>query len=131
MARPQLTVHEARSMDFEELIARVESIMKPYEAPGGDTPESMDEWKQRVSRTLDEMPDIYRWFLSCEAHFDHWTDAMNDQWGTKAIEYRSMRQRRDLFRNMASAAKKRYDGASRLVTVEQNERERMPQGRKV
>lgn len=40
-----------------------------------------------------------------------------------------MRQKRDLMKNMASAAKRRYEGASRLVTIVLSDEEQMPRGR--
>lgn len=76
MAKPNLTVHEAKELDYLELIERIDLIMSSYDAPAGN--ETAQEQHARLSRTLDEMPDVYRWFLILEGYFDHWTDAMND-----------------------------------------------------
>ena len=127
--RPVLTVDEARHMDFEDLLTRSNAILEAYDAPDGG--ETSDEQIARVGKTIDEMPDVYRWFLVLQSHFDHWTDAMNDQWGLKSREYKSMRQRRDAMERMASAAKRRYEGASRVITVllRDEETTQMPRGR--
>ena len=89
--------------------------MRKYDKP--DQPESEQAKLQRLSDTLEEMPEIYRWLLGLWSWFDHWTDAMNDQFGPKARQYKQMRQRRDFFEKMASSAKQRYEASSRLITV--------------
>lgn len=114
----RLTVSTARTMDFEDLVQACDDILETYAAPeGAETPE---EEHARVSRTIDETPDVYRWFLTLHSYFDHWTDAEAHKWGMKSIEYKWMRERRDAMERMASAAKRRYEGASRLVTIREN-----------
>lgn len=114
----KLTISTARDMSFEDLVQTADAILEQYAAPAeGGKMEMQQEQLDRLSRTIDEMPDIYRWFLMLQSYFDHWTDAEGDMWGTRSIEFKMMRQRRDLMDRMASAAKRRYEGASRTITV--------------
>lgn len=116
MALPQrLTVSTARTMEYEDFVEALDALMQPYTPP--DT-ETQKERIDRLSRTIDEAPTIYRWFLQLQSYFDHWTDAQaHIEGGTRGIEYKMLRQRRDACANAASAAKKIYEGASRLITV--------------
>lgn len=126
--RPKLTVVSAREMPFEELVLEADRIVEQYAAPDGM--ETEPERMERLSRSIDELPDVYRWFLSLESYFDHWTDAMADMHGRNANEYKAMRQRRDAMKNAASFAKRRYEGSSRLVTmILGQDPEQMPRGR--
>ncbi len=114
MAAPKLTIAEARDLPFEDLIMRADEIIESY-APAQN--ESEPERIERLSRTVDEMPDIYRWFLTLHSFFDHWTDAYSDQFGNRDTRYKQMRERRDAMERAASAAKMRYQGSSRVITV--------------
>jgi hypothetical protein len=128
-SRPLLTIDDARSMPFEDLIQKANDIVEAYASP--DKPESEEQKKARYSVGLDELPDIYRWFLHLRAYFDHWTDFYAGQEGTgkSAMEYKSMRQRRDAMEKAASYAKMRYEGTSRCVTILLGETDHMPRGR--
>lgn len=115
MALPtRLTISNARSMDFEDFVEALDALMEPYMPPDAETPK---EKIDRLSKTIDEAPQIYRWFLQLQSYFDHWTDAEGDMNGTRSIEFKLMRQRRDACERAGSAAKKVYEGASRLITV--------------
>lgn len=117
MARTTITNAEARDLDHEELIERVNAVLAQYDAPEPGNPETEQEWLDRLSRTIEEMPEIYRWLLSLQSWMDHWSDAMKDMGGASATQYKRFRQRRDFFEKMASAAKQRYEAASRLITI--------------
>jgi hypothetical protein len=117
-------------MDYEDLIESSDAILAAYDAPTAGEFEQPGQRIARLGRTIDEMPDIYRWFLTLQSYFDHWTDAAGDLNGTRSIEFKLMRQRRDAMERMASAAKKRYEGASRAITViEGFDAEGMPRAR--
>lgn len=128
MARTRLTVDDARHMPYADLLEAGYSILAEFEAPELETPAELD---RRISKTLDQLPDIYAWFRQCQSYFDHWTDFMMNQHGGKDLEYKSMRQRRDAMEQMASAAKLRYEGTSRRLTQIHGAQEesRMPRGR--
>lgn len=126
---PRLTIAKARDLTFEDLIEEVDKLLEPY-TPRAEG-ESTTEQRDRISRTIDEVPELYRWFLTLQSWFDHWTDAYADQFGMRDSKYKQMRERRDAMDRAAKAAKMRYDGASRLVTVLQGfDPEGMPTGRK-
>jgi hypothetical protein len=113
--RARLTLLTAKSLGFNDLVELCESTLADYD-PADD--ENQLVWRARVGRTIEEMPAIYRWFLSLRAHFDNWTDGIGDQLGTRNIAYKEMRQRRDLMEDFAKAAKMRYEAASRVITLE-------------
>lgn len=113
MAPTRLTIAQARDLPFQDLLEAVDALIEPYAVPSG---EMRMEQTARIERTLDELPDIYRWVLQLESFFDHWTDAFKDQFGQNSTEFKQMRERRDAMARMASAAKMRYEGASRLLT---------------
>jgi hypothetical protein len=114
-------------MDFTDLVEEADLLVEQY-APLED--ETEDEQRDRIARTLDQMPDIYRWFLTLQSYFDHWTDAQAHISGLKSIEYKQLRQRRDAMERAANFAKRRYEGASRLITlIEGQNVDRMPRGR--
>lgn len=115
MARTTITNAEARDLDHQELITRVDAILSQYDKP--NEPETEQARVERLSRTIDEMPEIYRWLLGLQSWFDHWADAMKDQFNANSKEYKRNRQRRDFFEKAASAAKQRYEAASRLITI--------------
>lgn len=112
---PRVTVDMARRMTFSELDSHVYGMLVEFEAPTGDdvTARQREDW---INRTLERCPDVYAWILSLHAYFDHWTDVSADQFGQKDMGYKVYRQKRDLCKNAASAAKMRYEGASRRVT---------------
>lgn len=109
----RLTVDEARRLPYKELVERVYGLLEPYEAP---VEEMAAQREHRIGRTLDEVPDVHAWFLTLHAYFDHWTDIMAEQAGQRGIEFKLLREKRDLCDNAARAARLRYEGASRLVT---------------
>lgn len=105
-------------MPYQELLETSAGLLEQYEAPGTTGGiETQQEKVERLSRTIDEVPDLYTWFLTLESHFDHWTDAYKEQFGGQSAEYKGMRERRDAMEHMASAAKRRWEGASRIVTT--------------
>lgn len=132
MSRPRLTIDTAKSMDFVDLVAAAHDLVKPYEAPASGL-ETEGERLARLERTLDELPDIYGWFLQLESFFDHWTDFWAGQEGTgkDAMQYKAMRQKRDAMERAASAAKLRYQGGSRVISkiLGFDEESNMPRGR--
>lgn len=120
MSRRRLTIDQARHLPFEDLVREVYGLLEPFEAPEIETP---DERDTRIGKTLDLVPDIYAWFLQLHAYFDHWTEWQANQLGQRALEYKDMRVKRDLMENAASAAKRRYEGASRRLTQERDHEE--------
>lgn len=124
----KLTIARAKDMPFTDLVEEADAIVAEYSKPDFETPE--DE-RERISRTLDEVPDVYRWFLTLQSWFGHWADAYSDQFGTRSTEFRSMRQRRDAMENAARAAKLRYEGASRRITLilDDQQAASLPRGR--
>jgi len=112
--RVNLTTTEARDLDHADLLARIDAMLAPYDPPQVET---QGEKIARLSRTLDEMPAIYRWLLTLWSWCAHWTDAMAQQMGQRDARYQALRQRRDLLEKMAAAAKLRYEAASRIITV--------------
>jgi hypothetical protein len=111
----QLTIAEARDMPFEDLLSRADALIAKYSKPNDG--ETGGQRIQRLTMTLEECPDIYRWLQTLRSFFDHWTDAYADQFGMKSTHYKQMRERRDAMEYMASAAKMRYEAASREITV--------------
>jgi hypothetical protein len=109
-----LTTTDAQELDHKELIERVEELLKPYDKP---EVELLHDRMERINCTLDEMPQIYRSLLQLQSWCDHWTDAFASMFGQSDRRYKAMRERRDLFENMARAAKLRYEGTSRLITL--------------
>jgi hypothetical protein len=128
MARARFTLDDAKNLDFEALNERAYALLHLYEADDMETPAQRES---RINRTLDELPDIYAWFLSAHAYFDHWTEFYMNQFGSRSLEYKEYRVKRDLMESVAKAAKVRYDGASRRVTQLQrhDEEARMPRTR--
>lgn len=130
MARTVITNQEARDLDHEELLNRIEAMLDEYAPP--TAPEPPEQRVARLSRTIEEVPEIYRWLLQLWSWMDHWTDATNDMFGRTDRRYKALRQRRDLFEKMASAAKMRYESASRQITLMQGFDETgMPRSRRV
>ena len=124
----KLTIDKARDLDYQDLIEECDQLLEAYDKPEG--PETKAQQLERLSRTLDEVPQLYRWFLTLESYFSHWADAAADQWGTKSHDFKKNRQKRDAMENMAKAAKLRYEGASRILTIEMGFDEHgMPQSR--
>lgn len=125
----KLTIDRARHMDFEQLITEVDRLIEEYSVPEGQV-ESEQQKIARLERTIDELPDVYRWILTLQSYYDHWTDAYAHQFGMKDNEYKQMRQRRDAMERAASAAKRRYEGASRMITLILGfQEDHMPRGR--
>lgn len=117
----RVTVDMARRMTYSELDAHVFGMLTEFEAPEGD--ETTQQLEARLDRTLDRCPDVYAWALQLQAYFDHWTDVYAEQFGQRGMEYKGSRERRDLCKSAASAAKMRYDGASRRITQLQRHEE--------
>lgn len=129
MSRPRLTLEHAKKLDFQELSDAAYAMLTPYEAKSEETPEELD---RRISRTLDELPDIYAWLLQLHAYCDHWTEWAANQFNMKSLEYKGWRIKRDLMENVARAAKLRYEGTSRRLTQikDHDDEARMPRGRR-
>lgn len=108
-----MTIEDARTMTHVALLDTGYQLLKEYESPGAET---LDELEARIGKTLDELPDLYGWFMQLHSYFDHWADFFMNQNGPKDLEYKAMRQKRDAMRDLASAAKLRYDGSSRRLT---------------
>lgn len=123
----RLTISNARSLDYEDLIAACDSLLDRYSPPQGV--ETEEEKSARLSRTIDEAPEIYRWFLSLFSHFSYWTDVEADINGGRSIDFKMMRNRRDAMENAAKAAKLRYEGASRVITLILDDKERLATSR--
>lgn len=125
--RARLTLDDAKDLDFKDLLERGYDILAEYEAPDMETPQMLET---RISKTLDELPDVYAWFLQLHAWFDHWSDFYYRQDKT-GLEYKGFRQRRDALEKLAGAAKLRYEGTSRRLTqiLGSQEETRMPRTR--
>lgn len=125
--RTRLTLDEAKKLPMEDLIERVYGMIESYEAQPPETP---DQLEQRISRTLDELPDVYGWINQLHAWFDHWADFYYSQ-NKSGLEYKSFREKRDMCEKAASSAKMRYEGASRRVTqlMRHEDEAKMPRGR--
>ena len=110
----RLTITDAKDLPFEKLLDSAYGLINDYAVPleGEPTQIRID----RLERSLDELPDIYAWLLQLESWFDHWADMYASQFGFKSLEYKQMRERRDAMSKAASAAKLRYEGASRVLT---------------
>lgn len=133
MARARLTIDQARHLDFKDLLEAGYALLQPFEAPDMETPNDLDK---RISKTLDELPDIYAWFNQLHAWFDHWADFYYNKEasgaGPSSLEYKTMRQKRDAMKQLASSAKLRYEGTSRRLTqIQSHEHEAgMPRTRR-
>lgn len=128
MSRQKLTVARAQELTFQDLVEECDALLEKYAKP--DDPETKEEQLKRLERTLDEVPDLYRWFLTLESYFAHWADANMEQYGKTSMDFKKMRQKRDAMENAAKAAKLRYEGASRLLTLEMGfDESGMPRGR--
>lgn len=114
MTPRRLTIATAKDLPFEDLIEQAHGLIEPYAVPTEG--EANAARLTRLERALDELPDIYSWLQQLESYFDHWTDFNASQHGIKSLEYKSMRERRDAMERAASAAKLRYEGASRVLT---------------
>jgi len=114
---PMPTRAEAAEAEHEYLLDRSEAILAWYDRPKGL--ETKAQQMDRINRTLDEIPQVFRWFLVLESLCDERADFFA-QLGTGAKNpgYKRNRQRRDLFKSMAKAAQIRYEAASRLITTE-------------
>jgi len=115
MSRPTITNEDARDLEHEALIERLEEQLAIYDQPS--QPETQAERLERLSLTIEEMPEIYRWLQQLWSWGDHWADSLKDMFGGGDRRYKAMRQRRDLFEKMASSAKMRYESASRQITL--------------
>lgn len=125
----RLTILNVESLEFGVLVDVCESTLADYDKQEG---ENSSLWRARISRTIEEMPAVYRWFLTLHARYDHSTDGAAAQFGLKHPSYKQQRQRRDLLKDMASAAKMRYEAASRAITMEASfDPEGFPTTRKV
>ena len=110
----RLTIADAKDLPFEELLDSAYGLMRQYSVPSENEPVHVRI--ERLERSLDELPDIYAWLLQLESWFDHWADLYAAQFNLKSLEYKQMRERRDAMSKAASAAKLRYEGASRVLT---------------
>lgn len=127
--KQRLTIVTAESLDQGSLAAVCSALLAEYDSP--DDPENRMMRLARVSRTIEEMPAIYRWFLELRSRYDAMADETKEQFGQGHVSYKTCRQKRDLFENFARAARMRYEAASRLITVEQGfDPEEMPTHRK-
>lgn len=127
---PRLTVDVARQLPFADLIEAVYGMLSEFEAPEGRE-ETSGELEARISRTLDRCPDVVAWIWTLHAYFDHWTDGFKASEGAQSDNYKTYREKRDMCEHAASAAKLRYEGASRRITQLEAHREAtsMRQGR--
>ena len=109
---------DVRDLEHEVLLERFEELLAVYDAPR--EPEIQSARIDRLSRTIEEVPEVYRWLNHLQSWADHWTDSLNELYGISDRRYKAMRQRRDLITKMASSAKMRYEAASRIITIIQN-----------
>ena len=111
----RLTIDSARQLPFQDLAEAVYGMLTEFEArhDGEETPQERDD---RISRTLDRLPDVLAWIWTLHAYFDHWTDGFRASEGGQSENYKLYREKRDLCEHAASAAKLRYEGASRRIT---------------
>lgn len=129
MAPPRLTIADAKAMPYADLLDAAYGLVDQYAVP--EEQETTDQRVERLERSLDELPDIYAWLLQLESWFDHWADLYAAQFNQRSLEYKQMRERRDAMQKAASAAKLRYEGASRVLTKIMNfeVENRMPRSR--
>lgn len=118
MTPTRLTITDVRDLPFEDLIERCDAIIASYEAPEA---ELHDARMARIDRSLDELPDVYRWFIQLWSFCGHWKDAMKDQFGQGSNEFKLWRQREDAMERFARATNLRYEGTSRVLTKLQSE----------
>lgn len=111
-----LSLDDARDLPFADLMEAAEKILQQYDPPQDLEPHA--DKLARLNATIEEVPQHYRWFLQLQSWCDHWAQSFSTQFGQKDERYQRMRQRRDLFDRMASAAKMRYEAASRRITTD-------------
>jgi hypothetical protein len=129
--RARLTIDQAREMPYLDLIQTGYGLLAAYEPPEIETPSQLEA---RISKSLDELPDLYAWFNQCHAYFAHWSDyyyTADSGFGPRSLEYKDMKNKRDAMEKLASSAKLRYEGTSRRLTqlMGRDEESRMPRGR--
>lgn len=128
--RASISNQDVQHLEHEELLNRLEEMLAVYDSPSG--PELHSDRHKRLSRTIDEIPEIYRWLIHLFSWADHWTDAMKEMNGQSDRRYKALRQRRDLLDKMASSAKMRYESASRQITlISAFDENGMPRSRRV
>lgn len=110
----RLTVDQIRTLGMFDLLRHFDALMEPYQVRENET---QDETRDRVSRTIDQGPDVYAWFGRIHAIFDWLTDRTKELEGAGSALYKEARQRRDAAEAARSDIKMRYQGASRLVTL--------------
>ena len=120
MSRQRLTLDGARHLNYEDLVSAAYGLIEAYEGPEVET---HDELEKRISRTLDELPDVYAWLNRLHAYFDHFTDFNKDQYGQQSLDFKLMREKRDAMEKAASSAKLRYEATSRRMTQLQRHEE--------
>ena len=125
----RLSFDDCKTMPFEQLMKRVYDTLDHYAAPTG--PETAAELDVRISKTLDELPDIYAWMLHLWSYFAHWTSGFEQTEGRSSDHYKDMIIRRDAMAKAASAAKLRYEATSRRLTqlLDAKEEAKLARGR--
>lgn len=106
---------DARQMPHADLEEALDALLAEYDPPS--EPETQGQQVQRLTRTIDEMPGMYRYMVQLWSYLDNVADSFGIAYGTKDAVYKAARQRRDLLDKYTSAAKLRYEAASRIITV--------------
>lgn len=105
-------------MPLKELLVFLMDKLGRYEHAVNETE---DEKFERINRTLDELPDIIVFMLALESYFDLYATTYMKTGGVKDPMYMDMRVRRDSMERMVKGARQRYDGASRVITLQGTE----------
>lgn len=117
---PRLTLDYLKKADFADVLKVCYEKLDEFAAK---VPETDHERDARLNKTLDELPDWHAFFLEGKAWFSHWTDgyAADSGYGTRSPEYKAAKSRRDALDDVARAARLRYEGASRRITILQEQ----------
>lgn len=114
---------EILDLKFEDLAEYCEGLLRPFEAEPDESPIQLDA---RLNKSIDELPDVYTWFMSLFHRQVNATESVSLVHGVRSAQFKKERVKKDFLEDMARAAKLRYDGASRRITRIQMDRERMP-----
>ena len=96
------------------------NLADPFMAQSNET---VDDLSERLTLSIDKLPDLYLWLLQVRSWYAVEADAVAELHGQRSLEARLARDRRDAAEDAAKAFKVRYEGASRRITILLAERE--------